>query len=156
MAEQFLYCVRRFTGGEIHCILSFAGRIDEQRLWRAARLTLDAHPILGCDFVPHWFRPYWKRRTDLDQRDFCELMKCDDSDTATMQFLTSSAEPTAGPQVRLMLLRGVSDTLVIKFNHMIGDAASLAEYSYLLGDIYGQLKSDPTFAQRRTSPAAGA
>jgi len=120
--------------------VSFAGRIDEDRLVRAVRLTLDAEPVLGCRFVEHWFRPYWERFDDLAMK-FCEVRQSSDCRADMLNFLDS---PPDVP-LRVLLLRGETDLLCIKLDHRAGDGAAMREYAYLLADIYNRLRGDPNY-----------
>ncbi len=43
--------------GPVLFVMTFEGRLDPARLARAARLLLDAEPMLGCRFVPGPGRP---------------------------------------------------------------------------------------------------
>jgi NRPS condensation-like uncharacterized protein len=125
----------------VHCVLSLSGRLDEDRLARAVRLTLDAEPILGCRFVERWFRPYWCRFDDLDGLDICEMRASADSQADMRQFF--EAQPDL--PVRVLLLRGDSDTVCVKLDHHVGDGTALREYAYLLADIYNRLEDDPGY-----------
>jgi NRPS condensation-like uncharacterized protein len=125
----------------IHCMLSLSARIDEGRLARAVRLTLDAEPILGCRFVEHWFRPYWQRYDTLETMAFCEVRASSDSQADIRRFLEELPDPT----LRVMLLRGDSDLLCLKLDHRVGDAKALQDYAYLLADIYNHLEEDPSY-----------
>lgn len=124
-----------------HCIVSFAGRIDADRLVRAVRLTLDAEPILGCRWVEHWFRPSWRRRDDLDQTDFCEVRESSNCRADVEDFLGFQPDLP----LRVLLLRGDTDLLCIKLDHRAGDGGATKEYVYLLADVYHRLCDDPYY-----------
>ena len=123
------------------CVLSLAGRIDEARLVRAVRLTLDAEPILGCRFVGHWFRPYWQRYDDLDSMRFCEVRASADCQADMYHFIEAPIDCT----LRVLLLRGDSEMLCIKLDHRAGDGRALLEYAYLLAHIYNCLGDNPAY-----------
>ena len=125
----------------LHCMLSFSGRIDADRLMRAVRLTLDAEPILGCEFVERWFRPYWHRYDNLDDVRFCEVRASTDCEADMNRFF--EARPDL--PVRVLLLQGDSDLMCIKFDHRVGDGKALQEYAYLLADIYNRLGDDLSY-----------
>jgi NRPS condensation-like uncharacterized protein len=125
----------------VHCVLSLSGRLDEGRLLRAVRLTLDAEPILGCRFVERWFRPYWCRYEDLDGLKTFEMRASSDSQADMRHFF--EAQPDL--PLRVLLLRSDSDTLCLKLDHHVGDGTALREYVYLLADIYNRLEDDPGY-----------
>lgn len=125
----------------VHAVLSPAGRLDDERLARAVRLSLDAEPILGCAFVERWFRPYWRRRSDLDETSCLEVRASGDSPAEEDEFFR--APP--GPPLRVLVLRGERDRLCIKLDHHLGDGGAVKEYAYLLAEIYGRLESEPDY-----------
>ena len=125
----------------IHCILSFDGRIDADRVVRAVRLTMDAEPILGCRWVEHWFRPSWRRRDDLDHTQVCEIRESSNCWADVERFVAFPADLP----LRVLLLRGDNDVLCIKLDHRAGDAGAVKEYVYLLADVYNRLRDDPYY-----------
>jgi len=122
-----------------HCVVSLAGRIDEDRMAVAVRLRLDAEPILGCRWVEHWFRPSWHRRDDLDALEVYEVRERSNCQGDLEDFLWSAPHAP----VRVLLLCGDSEWLCIKLDHRAGDGQALKEYAYLLADIYNRLGDDP-------------
>lgn len=42
---------------------------------KAVRLSIDAEPILGCEFVVNNNKPVWKRHKDLDSVSLCTLIE---------------------------------------------------------------------------------
>jgi NRPS condensation-like uncharacterized protein len=126
----------------VHTILSLSGRIDEERLARAVRLSLDAEPILGSRFVERWFRPYWHRLNDFDNEEFCEVRASADCEADARHFL----EVLPDRPLRVLLLRGDSQLLLcIKLDHRVGDGKAVQEYAYLLVDIYNRLETNPNY-----------
>ncbi len=121
--------------------MSLAGRIDEDRLARAVRLTLDAEPILGCRFVERWFRPYWQRLDNLDRMEFCEIRESSNGQADMLHFF----ESLPAVPLRVLLLRGDTASLCIKLDHRAGDAGAMREYAYLLADVYNRLGGDPHY-----------
>ena len=128
-----------YTG--THCVVSFAGRLDEDRLARAMRLTVDAEPILGCRFVESWFRPCWRRVDDLDAVEFCAVRRTSNYQADLETFL----ETPVDLPLRSVLLRGDTDRLCIKLDHRAGDGQAMKDYVYLLADTYNRLRNDPSY-----------
>ena len=125
----------------VHSVLSLSGRLEEDRLARAVRLSLDAEPILGCRFVERWFHPYWRRREDLDVVGVCEVRSSSDCHAEMEEFF--KAEPDL--PLRVLVLRGDSDMLCVKLDHHVGDGAAIKEYVYLLAGIYNRLEEEPEY-----------
>ncbi|MCW5201655.1 MAG: condensation domain-containing protein [Candidatus Electrothrix communis] len=135
---------------EIHLILDFDGKLDQERLRTALRLLLDAEPLLGCRFVKHWLKPSWKRlpEDELDSATLLEIVdvnessKHDESD----QFFRNVINLTHGPQIKSLLLCSQhNDQLILKIQHLTCDAGGLKSLVNLLFDIYGKLGEHPAY-----------
>jgi len=124
-----------------HGVVSFGGHLDEDRLVRAVRLTLDAEPILGCRWVDHWFRPYWHREDNLDVREYCEVRDSSNCQADMVEFFES---PPHVP-LRVLLLRGDADVLCLKLDHRAGDGQATKDCLYLLAAMYNRLRDDPSY-----------
>ena len=128
---------------QIHATLHFGGRLDLPRLNRAMRLLLDWEPILGCSYVSHWRRPYWQRRDDLDQRDFCTCVPTSNWETDHQAFLTRPINASHDPLVEALVLRGETDIFCLKVNHIIADAGGVKDILARLASLYRQLAAQP-------------
>jgi NRPS condensation-like uncharacterized protein len=145
MADQIVYSQSRMYEPQIHAVITFRGRIREDRMARAVRLSLDAEPVLGCRFVNRWWRPFWERLDDLDSRTLCDVIETGDVENELHRFLTSPADPCEGPQVLARILRAGNDTLCVKLSHLASDAGGTKEYLYLLASLYRKLAGEPGF-----------
>ena len=148
LMDQAEYMDRIESNQQIQCVMVLDGRIDDARLARAARLTLDAEPIMGCRFVER-LRPYWRRRTDLDHLALVSVARCADEDdlqAALMEFLTAPGDPRHEPLVRVKVLRAASDTVCVKVDHTAADTGGTRDYLYLLCKTYNLLAADPLCA----------
>lgn len=138
--------------GPVLFVMTFEGRLDPTRLARAARLLLDAEPMLGCRFVSGPGRPYWRRRDDLDTETWCFVQETDDPDAVLRQLMTPVPDHIERT-IRLHLLRGPeSDTLVMWITHMLADAYAARQCAGLLGEIYTRLREEPGH-RPETNPA---
>ena len=144
-SDKSLFCMRAVCDSLLHCVITFDGRIDEDRMAKAVRLTLDAEPVLGCRFVENSRKPYWQRRDDLDHRELCGVTETNHSGREVIRFLTLPIDPLRDPQVQARIFRDEHDTLCIKINHMVADAGGVKEYAYLLAAIYRQLAHSPSY-----------
>ena len=137
--------------GPVLFVMTFEGRLDPTRLARAARLLLDAEPMLGCRFVSGPGRPYWRRRDDLDTTDWCFVQETDDPDAVLRQLMTPAPEHIERT-IRLHLLRRPDgDTLVMWITHMLADAYAARECAGLLGEIYSRLRDEPGYRPETNS-----
>jgi NRPS condensation-like uncharacterized protein len=123
------------------CVITFSDRLNEHRLARAVRLSLDAEPILGCRFIEHWFQPYWRRIVDLDATPFCQIR----ASTNCLADMKEFIEAPPDPPFNVLLLRGDTEMLCVKLDHRIADGQGIKDCVYLLADIYNALGEDPQY-----------
>jgi len=149
MADVFTYATWEDMGGMYGCcVITLSGRLDESRFRRALRLAIDAEPIVGCRFVPRWFRPYWERRTDLDSLDFFRVIEGSQDSPQFADFVSTSIDAAREPLVQGMLLRGPKDALCIKASHVVGDGPAFGRFIPQVVDIYRQLKRNPSYVPK--------
>lgn len=145
--DSRINCLRSGCDLQIHLVLHFDTRLDEPRLQRAMRLTLDAEPILGCNLCEESGRQLWRRRDDLDR---LELLQLQPTTSARCQqqvchYLARPLDLDHDPLLQGLLLRGETDTLCLKVSHIVADGGALAEYAALLASIYRQLAQQPDY-----------
>jgi NRPS condensation-like uncharacterized protein len=134
--------------GSQGCILCFfKGRLDAERLAKAANLTLEAEPLLRYGFVNDRDHPYWKKVEDRDLDECLEVYG--GSDEGMKRFLLEVVDPSRAPQVRLGLFRSERDILCLKVNHIAVDGGGAIQYLYLLAETYRELGRDPAFRRPR-------
>lgn len=135
------------ANSQIQAIMKLDGRLDFDKLVRAVRLSVDAEPVLGCQFIKS-DPPYWKRFDDIDNNTkFCSIHETDNSEEAIESFLGSVMNMDKDPMVMVKLIRsGECDILALKINHVCSDGAGAKEYIQLLSDIYSRIdQEDSTF-----------
>lgn len=122
--------------------LEFDGRLDGDRLARAAELTLDAEPVLGCRFVPRWWRPYWQRLPKAERSSFYRL----ETAAAYEDFRNRVTDEKKGPLLHVGWWPAPDgDRLLLKVSHVAGDAGAVKEVGEVLASIYRKLGADPGF-----------
>ena len=129
----------------VNGLIELTGRIDEERLGRAIRLVMDAEPIVGCRFVPHWHTPYWQRRTDLDTLPLCEVVAGDESCPAFARYLVQAIDPSSAPLLQAAVFRGATDTVCLKFSHTAGDAQAYLRLAEMVATLYRRLADEPDY-----------
>jgi NRPS condensation-like uncharacterized protein len=142
------YLDRRISDQQIRCVIAVDGRIDERRLARAVRLTLDAEPVLGCHLCERRRRPYWRRREDLDSVTVCSLENirgADDGASSIMEFMTTPGDPRSEPLVSVKVMRAGKDTICVRIDHIVSDTGGIKEYLFLLCKTYRRLAEDPGY-----------
>lgn len=128
---------------QIQAILKMDGRLDFNRLVKAVRLSVEAEPVFGCQFIKST-KPYWKPFNNIDEINFCSLEETDNPDDAIQRFLESPLDMDKDPVVKIKLIRSKKyDTLGLKINHISCDGAGAKEYILLLSDIYSRIGRGP-------------
>ena len=146
------------SDSQLRCVLRFDGRLDAERLQRAFRLSLDAEPVVGCRFVRSHGRCVWERRAELDTLPLCPVAACPDTtafEHALHQFLVAPLDITAGPAAAACLLRGESDTLVVKLHHFAADGLGMLRFMMVLAAIYRALAADSGYRPRPNLASRG-
>jgi NRPS condensation-like uncharacterized protein len=120
------------------------GQLDLACLAAAAKLSLDAEPILGCAFRTDEPKAYWSRMPTPDDGFFSTIDSVDpDGDMDRFQ---ACEIPDAGPQVAVALFEAEdADHLGIKVSHVVADGQAAKQYAYLLADIYSRLVMDSSY-----------
>lgn len=145
MMDQMEYLARSTGDQQLHCVVAVDGRLDEERLARAVRLSMDAQPVLGCRFVEHPYRARWVRREDLDSLEHCAVVEAPETDGALWEFVVRPTDPATDPVVSARIFRSATDTLCVKVEHSASDAGGAKEYAYLVMGLYRRLGRDPGF-----------
>ena len=130
---------------QLHYVITFSGRLDQARLSKSVRLSLDAEPVLGCRLVKNRWHQCWQRRDDLNELELCRLTKTDCPQEALISYMAAPSDPYEDPMIQAHIFRSDTDILCIKANHIVSDAGGLKEYVRLLASIYRNIGSDPKF-----------
>ncbi len=126
---------------QIHLAMDFDAALDRERLTHALRLLLDAEPVLGCRYIPRWFRPFWSRipASVLDRhRILFESM----DETA---FLQEDMGGQDGPQIRAAFSDSDGERLILKVSHQVGDAGGVKDIAARLAEIYRELGKNAAY-----------
>jgi NRPS condensation-like uncharacterized protein len=144
--DKMNFISRSTADQQLRVVINFAGRIDETVLARAVRLTMEREPVLGCRFVEKSSEVYWERRNDLDQLVQVQVITCERTQAALMDFLAQPTDPRREALLQARIFRGLSsDTLAIKVDHVAADGTGSKEAAYLLADTYTRLLADPGY-----------
>ena len=122
--------------------LVFDDRLDDQRVARAVDLSLDAEPILGCRFVPHWWKPYWER---VDRTEFRSFQLAT-NENEYLEFRVKSVDAYSGPQLKACLWQASDgDHLILKVSHIVCDAGGAKDVARTVSSIYSSLAGEPDY-----------
>ena len=122
--------------------LVFADRLDDQRIARAVDLSLDAEPILGCRYVPHWWKPYWER---VDRTEFLTFQLAT-NENEYLEFRVKSIDTYSEPQLKACLWQASDgDHLILKISHIVCDAGGAKDVARTVSSIYTCLDGEPDY-----------
>jgi len=138
-------CAELGCAGPLIMVLSFAAPLDETRLARAARLMLDAEPILGCRFESDPARPVWRRRDDLDRQSWSRVHTAADPEQAIRSVLTPIPEHLDQNFLVHLIHHPGGDTLLLWMSHLIADSFATGECASLLAMLYTRLADEPDY-----------
>jgi len=144
-----LFCALEAASGNRFCVqvvLQLDGRIDEQLVARAVRLTLEIEPYLASRFVEGWLQPYWERLESMDTDHFFEVCATDNWPDTLESVLSRQLDQERECPVKVLLLRDSIDVVCVKLDHKMGDGQAAKEYAYLLAETYSRLADDPQYA----------
>jgi NRPS condensation-like uncharacterized protein len=146
--DQIMSMENDTMDGQARILVYFRGHVDEERLARAVRLSIEAEPILGYRFVNDPRRPYWQRVDEKDWVSIFSMTERSPSDPELYEFMVDPVLPERAPQVKVGLFRSEDDLLCIRTNHMIVDGGGGIQYLALLSSIYRELEKDPLYRPR--------
>ena len=129
-----------FADQQLCMAIKLNGKLDEDMLAKAVRLSMDFEPVLGCRLVENDGNPYWERRGDLDQTAICQVVETSQAQKALEAFVNKPIHADVDPLFMAKIFREkTADTVCIKMNHSACDAGGLKEYVSLLSNLYSML-----------------
>jgi len=130
---------------QIQAVITFDQHLDTDVLKKAVRLSLDAEPILRCQFIENDKQPYWQPFENPDEIPWFEFVQNDSKQVAIEQFLKSPFYCEEQMlSVRLIRVND-NDTLCVKICHACSDGGGLKQYLQLLAEIYSSLLKDSRY-----------
>jgi len=144
--DRTLYLLKYgYYNMQIQAVITFDQHLDTDVLKKAVRLSLDAEPVLQCQFIENDKQPYWQPFENSDQIQWFEFVQNDSKQVAIEQFLKSSFY-FEEQMLSVQLIRGNdNDTLCVKISHACSDAGGLKQYLQLLAEIYSSLLKDSRY-----------
>lgn len=131
-----IYYARIFSDEQITYIVEFSEKMDIQRLKDSLKVLNDVLPILSTRLVKKNSRLY---RVNAETVDWViELIETDRGpQEAVLQFVAKPCDPLSEIPLKIRVIREVDrDTLCIKVDHVLSDAAGLKYLLYLLAEAY--------------------
>ena len=139
---QFLYDATGFSDHQVHCVISFDGKVDAVQMKKAAELLIRTVPILSRTYKDRGGKSYWE---DAVFSSWSDLFTITDNKSEFDKFSVSKTDEAVGPQIKFCLLQSNTDSLSVVINHMVSDAAGFKQCIYLFSDIYSKLIENPNY-----------
>lgn len=117
---QYLYEATIFNDHQLHCVIRFHGKIDEDVLKRSVMMLLQVVPILSCIYHHDGDNDCWE---SVNPSHFKNALLVVRDKTVFDHFTTSKIDEFTGPQIKLCFYQSDQDSLSIIMNHMACDAA---------------------------------
>jgi NRPS condensation-like uncharacterized protein len=127
---------KRFSDQQVRMVVELDGRLDDARLAEAVRVVVEAEPVLACRVRERFFRPVWTRIPDLDPQSLIRIVAGANPGDEILRLIVEDLDPRQGPVLKVGLVRGERDALVVNLDHTAGDAASVRSLAYLLASAY--------------------
>lgn len=126
--------------------MEFSNQLDMDRLSKAICLSLDAEPKLGCRYVSHWRKPYWKRLDRYNE----DMLMVTRSELEYETFKCTGIDAYTGPQLKVCLLESDDiSRLLIKVSRHIADADGVKDVTGLIASIYNSLGENPGYRPKQ-------
>lgn len=130
---------------QIQAVITFEQHLDADVLKKAVRLSLDAEPILRCQFIEDDKQPYWQPFDDPDAIQWFEFVQNNNKQVAIEEFLKSPFY-CEDQMLSVQLIRANdNDILCVKLCHACSDAGGLKQYLQLMAEIYSNLLKDSRY-----------
>ena len=139
---QYLYEETKFNDHQLHSVIRFDGKLDENVLRKSVIMLLHVVPILSCVYHHRNGDDYWG---SVDPSKFKDTLTTVRDEETFNEFTTSKINELTGPQIQLCLFKSYKDSLSIIMNHMVCDAAGFKQCLYLLSSFYSHIIDDPEY-----------
>jgi NRPS condensation-like uncharacterized protein len=148
--DLFVHQASTVSDITIRAVLEFKIKLDFSVLQQAFNLSLQKEPILGCGFVCEKDQqPFWTKLPAQILQSSIELVEVDKPQQYLDNYLISPINNSDDTQRQVMLqlkiIRHDKDILCLKMSHIVGDAAALKEYLYLVVKLYNKIIKTPDF-----------
>ncbi|MFW9922172.1 MAG: hypothetical protein ACFFDW_02675, partial [Candidatus Thorarchaeota archaeon] len=115
------YLLKHGTDQQINFVFHLDGRVNEEILNKALRLSLDAEPVLGCNLVKESKKAYWERRENLDHEEYFQIIDGNNLEDKMRNYILGEIDPCKDPLIQIRVYRDKNDILVIKSDHSVMD-----------------------------------
>ena len=147
LLDKVNVCLQSFGDHVMHLVFDVHGRIDMDRLQRAARLSMLQHPIMAMRLHENGLQPRWQPHPEhvLDTFRYCDLITDTPCQQALDQFLVQERDYQIEPMLKIRVIRQQSDTVCIKVSCVPIDGRGFLIFVEDLLAIYEHLHLDPDY-----------
>lgn len=144
ISDQIQFFLRLFSDQQMRSVISFAGKLNFEKLKRALWFTICSEPVLYCSYDENGKTASWKKHDGTDSGLLIDLIETErDVEAEISEFLTTAIQPFSFPIIRVRVIRkGPKDVLCINMNHTPTDGAGLKQFVKIFASIYTGLCND--------------
>lgn len=128
-----------FSDQMIHLVVMLEGQIHPESLIRAAKMAIEAEPVVGCRLIQEDDKLMWEKIPQINSEDI--FFKIEDSNPISLlqKVLSYKIDPYQGPMIRINLIKNTENTgdiLVINAHHASMDGKGMKDFANLLFSFY--------------------
>ncbi len=129
----------------LHLVVELARVLSRDQLVAALRGLIEAFPVLGCRYQPHWWRDRWVP-WEGELASLCLVERPDDLEAATAAWAARPMRYLEVPTVRLAFFEhadGAGGRLVLTLHHMTADGGGTKAAGAVLAALLCGVEPDP-------------
>ena len=141
----------------LHLVLDLSRRLQRAELEHAVEGLVQAFPVLGCRYQPHWWRDRWLPWRG-SAADLVQVQPVRDPHEALREHTRRGFDHLREPPLRLAFFQhGEGGRLVLSLHHMVADGGGTkAAGAVLVSLLCGQNPEPPPSSERRLMSVARA
>lgn len=136
---QHLFKVKNMNDHTLHFVAEFSGQLDLQRLRKAVDTTIDAFPLIRCNYSESKRQPHWEDK-GYTADDIIEFIELPDTNECINQHICKEIDAFNGPQLKIKVIQSRKNNMMcVLINHMLCDGAGFKDYLYMLSYFYNNI-----------------
>ncbi len=129
----------------LHLVMDLERSISQEELVTALEGLVEAFPVMGCRYQPHWWRDRWIP-WEGDLASMCHVAHVDDVESSTLEWAARPFRYLEEPTVRVAFFArsgGDGGRLVLTLHHMTVDGGGLKAAGAVLVSLLCGEEPDP-------------
>lgn len=136
---QHLFKVENINDHTLHFVAEFSGQLELERLRKAVDITINAFPLIRCDYTESKRQPYWEDK-GYTADDIIEFIEFPDTNECINQHICKEIDEFNGPQLKIKVVQIKKNHIMcVLINHMLCDGAGFKDYLYMLSNVYNNI-----------------